>query len=169
MRRAGELLREMQAAGKLAKQGGTGANKHKKQQTSSTVMSAKDTLASLGVTPNESSQWKRIAGVPTTAPHLVFRLTGRAGSPRVPLDFADALIGRPILTATIGVPAVSNAHDQGSASAFRADGLFFFGHTSSLVPTPAAAIFQLRERHATRRVSITGNLSVVLATKTSPG
>jgi hypothetical protein len=57
-RRAGELLIEMKADGKLAK---PGANQRKKQ-TSRAVTSA--TLADLGVSPNQSSQWQRIAEVP---------------------------------------------------------------------------------------------------------
>jgi hypothetical protein len=54
-RRAGELLKEMKAEGKLAKPKDT--LKKGKAPLSRVVITEK--LADLGVTPNQSSQWQR--------------------------------------------------------------------------------------------------------------
>lgn len=65
--RAGELLDEMKAEGKLATGSrGRGPGRGKKgikvPDSLSPKESAKQTLSDLGVKPNQSSQWKELAG-----------------------------------------------------------------------------------------------------------
>jgi hypothetical protein len=64
-RRAGELLAEGQKHGEIAVQGGDGSNQHAKKQTSSATTFAKPkTLDQLGISRDQSSAWKELAGIP---------------------------------------------------------------------------------------------------------
>ena len=59
--RAGELLDEMKAEGKLAKPADT-LKKGKVPSSQRMITETKQTLSDLGVKPNQSSQWKELAG-----------------------------------------------------------------------------------------------------------
>jgi hypothetical protein len=66
-RRVGQLLAEMKAAGQRQDRGGNGghnARNQTSQSATSAPTAAKETLADLGITRDQSSQWQKLAEIP---------------------------------------------------------------------------------------------------------
>jgi hypothetical protein len=95
--RAGQLLHEMEQAEKIAKRGAPKGNTNAGKQTSSStrIDSAKpaQTLAALGITYDQSSQWKELAGIEPEETGIEFVLECGAPNLTVSAPSAPGFVG----------------------------------------------------------------------------